>query len=48
VIVDEANDGERVPDEIVNPDKVASFEGVAVVNAALITFEFTDPLRTIV
>ena len=46
-VVDEANVGERVPEEMVNPDKVASFEGVAVVKAALLTLEFTDPLRTI-
>ena len=32
---------------MVNPDNVASLDGVAVVNAALITLEFTDPLRTI-
>ena len=27
-VVDEANVGERVPEEMVNPDKVASVEGV--------------------
>jgi hypothetical protein len=46
-VVDEANVGERVPDEMVNPDNVASFEGVAVVKAALLTLEFTVPFRTI-
>jgi hypothetical protein len=46
-VVDEANVGERVPEEMVNPDKVASFEGVAVVKAALLTLEFTVPFRTI-
>jgi hypothetical protein len=46
-VVEEANVGERVPDEMINPDKVASFEGVAVVKAALLTLEFTVPLRTI-
>ena len=44
--VDEANVGARVPDEMVKPDNVASFEGTAVVNAALLTLEFTV-LRTI-
>lgn len=29
---------------MVNPDNVASFDDVAVVNAALITLELTDPL----
>jgi hypothetical protein len=46
-VVEEENVGDRVPDEMVSPDKVASFEGVAVVKATLLTLEFTDPLRTI-